>query len=73
MKSRVGVVRFSHKTHEEEGMKCVECHHKNANPERIKKCAVCHTGANGYETMHGLCVDCHIEKKEGPQKCYECH
>ncbi len=73
MKSAVGAVRFSHKIHEDVGMKCVECHHKKANPDRIKQCASCHKGDNGYETMHGLCVDCHIEKKEGPQHCKECH
>lgn len=73
MKSSLGAVKFSHKTHEEKGMKCIECHHKKANPGRIKQCAVCHVGDNGYNTMHGLCVDCHIEKKEGPQHCKECH
>lgn len=73
MKSAVGAVKFSHKTHEEIGMNCNDCHHKKANPERIKQCANCHKGDNGYETMHGLCVDCHIKKKEGPQHCKECH
>lgn len=73
MKSAVGAVSFSHKTHEDIGMKCVECHHKKDNPERIKQCASCHKGDNGYETMHGLCVDCHIAKKDGPQRCKECH
>lgn len=73
MKSQLGVVKFSHKTHEDMGMKCVDCHHKNANADRIKQCAVCHKGDNGYETMHGLCVDCHIAKKDGPQQCFECH
>ena len=73
MKSRLGVVRFSHKTHDAMGLKCVKCHHKKANPGRVKQCASCHVGDNGYNTMHGLCVDCHIEKKDGPQKCKECH
>ena len=73
MKSAVGAVKFSHKTHEDAGVKCINCHHKKDNPDRIKQCASCHRGDNGYETMHGLCVDCHIEKKEGPQHCKECH
>lgn len=71
--SRVGAVKMSHKAHMDKGMQCVDCHHKKENPEREKKCASCHTGDNGYETMHGLCVDCHIAKKEGPQQCKECH
>ncbi len=73
MRSRLGAVIFSHKTHEDMGLACVTCHHKTANPDRIKQCAACHTGDNGYDTMHGLCVDCHIEKQEGPQRCFECH
>lgn len=73
MRSRLGEVTFSHKTHEEVGLSCVSCHHKTANPDRIKRCASCHVGDDGYTTMHGLCVDCHIGKKEGPQRCFECH
>jgi formate-dependent nitrite reductase cytochrome c552 subunit len=72
-KSQVGTVRMSHKAHQDKGLKCVDCHHVKNNPEREKKCATCHKGDNGYETMHGLCVDCHIAHKEGPQKCKECH
>lgn len=71
LKGTLGAVVFSHKTHED--MKCIDCHHKFLNPEREKKCAVCHKGDDGYETMHGLCLDCHIKKKDGPQKCTECH
>jgi hypothetical protein len=72
-KSQVGTVRMSHKAHQDKGLKCVDCHHVKNNPEREKTCAKCHKGENGYETMHGLCVDCHIARKEGPQKCKECH
>ena len=72
-KGNVGAVVMSHKTHEDAGLTCYDCHHKNSNPEREKVCAKCHIGDNGYETMHGLCLDCHIGKKEGPQKCMECH
>ncbi|MBN1495701.1 MAG: cytochrome c3 family protein [Spirochaetes bacterium] len=73
MKSAAGVVHFSHKTHEGLGIQCIECHHKKDNPERIKQCATCHIGDNGYNTMHGLCLDCHIAKKDGPQNCQGCH
>lgn len=72
-KSQVGAVKMSHKAHEEKGLKCEVCHHKKNNPDREKKCAKCHYGQNGYDTMHGLCIDCHIQRKEGPQKCKECH
>ncbi|MCP4133447.1 MAG: cytochrome c3 family protein [bacterium] len=72
-KGQVGAVTMSHKTHEEMGMKCVDCHHKVGNDAREKKCAACHNGDNGYEVMHGLCLDCHIAKKDGPQKCMGCH
>ncbi len=73
MKSQLGVVIFSHKTHEDMGMKCIQCHHKKNNDAREKRCAVCHKGDDGYEKLHGLCVDCHIAKGDGPQKCFECH
>ncbi|PKL15828.1 MAG: hypothetical protein CVV49_19425 [Spirochaetae bacterium HGW-Spirochaetae-5] len=72
-KGQVGAVIMSHKVHEKQGLACVDCHHKNGNDDRIKQCAKCHNGQAGYEIMHGLCVDCHIQKKEGPQKCMECH
>lgn len=72
-KGQVGAVTMSHKVHEEQGMECFDCHHKNDNDARIKKCGKCHTGEKGYETMHGLCVDCHISENKGPQKCMECH
>jgi formate-dependent nitrite reductase cytochrome c552 subunit len=72
-KSQVGSVKFSHKVHEKQGLKCIDCHHKQGNPEREKACAKCHNGDNGYKTMHGLCINCHIERKSGPQKCKQCH
>lgn len=74
LRSQVGSVKMSHKTHQEEaGLSCVDCHHKKGNDSREKRCAACHYGDNGYETMHGLCVDCHIGRKKGPVKCKECH
>lgn len=72
-KGNVGAVTMSHKVHAEQGLACIDCHHKKGNDARIKQCAKCHNGQPGYETMHGLCVDCHIAKGKGPQKCMECH
>jgi len=72
-KGQVGAVTMSHKVHEKEGIGCTECHHKEHNDDRIKECAKCHNGYKGYDTMHGLCVDCHIAKARGPQKCMQCH
>ncbi len=75
MKSNVGAVKMSHKTHGKEGLQCVQCHHREGNDERIKTCAAegCHVGGKGYGDLHNLCLGCHIEKKEGPQKCKNCH
>ena len=72
-KGNVGAVTMSHSVHENHGLQCADCHHKNDNPERTKQCAKCHNGDKGFNTMHGLCVDCHISKNKGPQKCMECH
>lgn len=72
-KGQVGAVTMSHKVHEDLGMQCYDCHHKANNDDRIKQCAKCHNGTAGYDTMHGLCVDCHIGKGKGPQQCMECH
>jgi len=72
-KGQVGAVTFPHSVHEHAGLKCVECHHKEDNDDRIKECARCHYGDEGFDIMHGLCLDCHIAKKKGPQKCMECH
>ena len=73
-KGQVGAVVFPHKFHETEvGLSCEKCHHKKGNDDRIKQCAVCHNGYKGYETMHGLCLDCHISRGKGPQECMQCH
>ncbi len=73
-KSKVGEVIFSHDTHsfEKMGLNCVDCHHKVNNDDRIKECAVCHTGYAGFDVMHGLCEGCH-QKNDGPLKCKQCH
>ncbi len=73
-KGQVGAVLFPHEIHEKEaGLSCEYCHHKSDNDARIKECAKCHYGFAGYDTMHGLCVDCHISKNKGPQECMGCH
>lgn len=73
-RSLVGEVVFSHQTHsfEEMGLECVDCHHKVNNPERIKECAVCHKGYDGFDVLHGLCEGCH-QKNDGPLECKQCH
>lgn len=64
-------VNFSHLTHEKHA-KCLTCHHRNFNDERIKKCAYCHKGNPGSRTIHDFCIGCHI-KQDGPQSCSGCH
>ncbi len=71
--ARVGAVKLSHKKHEGAKIACVRCHHRNNNPGREKKCAACHRGGTGYETIHGLCINCHAERDQGPRRCGKCH
>ncbi len=66
-------VPMSHKIHEDAGIKCVVCHHKVGNDDRIKQCAECHKGAKGEDTIHSLCINCHAQSKKGPVLCNECH
>jgi hypothetical protein len=69
----VSAVKMSHWKHEKKGVQCELCHHKKRNDDRIKQCAVCHKGKAGDETMHNLCINCHVAKKEGPSMCQDCH
>ena len=71
--NEVPPVIFSHSIHEKAGLQCVTCHHKEGNDERIKQCAMCHKGTAGDETMHNLCINCHLERKAGPAQCQDCH
>ncbi len=75
LRSNVGSVVMSHDTHTKSGMECIDCHHKVNNPARIKRCADpgCHTGGEGYATMHGFCLGCHIKSDNGVVKCKQCH
>ncbi len=66
-------VTMSHGSHEKSDIKCVTCHHKSNNDERIKKCAYCHKGIEGARHLHTFCITCHREKHDGPVRCNECH
>ena len=72
-KDKKSEVIFSHQAHEDHDVKCVVCHHKFENDDRIKNCAMCHKGKEGEDYYHTLCIDCHKKKKEGPVECDECH
>lgn len=65
-------VYFSHNIHEKQQVKCIQCHHKKGNPERVKRCAWCHRGQKESELIHTLCITCH-KKKEAPVLCSGCH
>jgi len=62
---------MSHEKHEE--VKCVVCHHKMYNDDRIKICAACHNEKGGEDIIHELCINCHDDKGEGPKECKDCH
>lgn len=68
-------VKMPHNLHEEAGVECQTCHHKNDNPARIKTCSGkdCHYGEEGDKLIHTFCIDCHSNSNEGPTKCDECH
>ncbi|MCX7677598.1 MAG: cytochrome c family protein [Spirochaetes bacterium] len=66
-------VKMSHEKHEAQGIKCVQCHHKEKNDDRIKQCAACHKGDKGRDLMHNFCVDCHMKASQGPTQCQQCH
>lgn len=69
----VNPVMMSHVKHQEAGMKCVQCHHRNGNNDRLKQCAACHKGGEGRDLMHNFCIGCHLTKGEGPVTCQDCH
>lgn len=56
-----GVVYFPHKSH----ASAIECN-------------TCHSGASKHpnidqSTGHGLCLECHRQKRQGPVECSGCH
>lgn len=66
-------VQMSHEKHEAQGIKCVLCHHKHKNDDRIKQCAACHKGDKGRDLMHNFCIECHMKAAKGPSQCQQCH
>ena len=68
-----GAVRMSHEAHAKGKVRCVTCHHRKDNDDRIKQCARCHKGAPAQDRMHGACITCHEKTKKGPADCEQCH
>ena len=69
-------VKFNHDKHEAKKVKCVVCHHKINNDDRIKICAGdnCHAGKGAVETIHKFCINCHKSNlKIAPTECAACH
>jgi hypothetical protein len=56
-------MRFDHQGHKREVGMCSYCH--DGTPGKIV--------AFGKEWAHRVCIDCHIDFKEGPQSCTGCH
>lgn len=71
-KSSMGTVTFSGKVHAEAGIKCKECHNKDAFPKMKqgtvtikmseiyagKLCGICHNGQRAFSAK-GNCKRCH--------------
>jgi predicted CXXCH cytochrome family protein len=63
LKAKSGDVTFNHKAHVKQG--CKSCHEGKPAKFELTK-----------EKAHALCLNCHKEKKAGPQdekKCDGCH
>ncbi len=63
LKAKTGDVTFNHKAHTKQG--CKNCHEGKPAKMELNK-----------EKAHALCINCHKEKKAGPQdekKCAGCH
>ena len=77
-KSKPPVV-FPHKAHAEKlGIKCAECHHKDAAGKE-QSCIACHKAEKKgdavslKDSMHTKCKGCHQKMAKGPTKCDGCH
>jgi Class III cytochrome C family len=79
-KSKPPVV-FPHKVHAEKlGIKCAECHHKDAAGKE-QSCFACHKAEKKgdaiamKDAMHEKCKGCHSKDatKKAPTKCDGCH
>ncbi|MDY6934624.1 MAG: cytochrome c3 family protein [Spirochaetota bacterium] len=71
--NRMTPVQMPHIIHEKADIKCVVCHHKEDNDDRIKICSKCHKGKESEDILHDLCINCHKELKKGPIECTACH
>jgi c(7)-type cytochrome triheme protein len=74
-KSALGAVKFSGKIHKDAGVKCMECHNKNAFPKMKfgtveikmadiyagKYCGICHDGKRAFEAKAN-CNRCHVKQ-----------
>ncbi len=79
---------FMHDTHNETAGidECSVCHHVYEDGQRVEdessedqRCADCHgLAANDdqpglMQAFHGNCRGCHVQRKQGPAMCGECH
>ena len=51
-----------HQKHEDADIKCIACHHKYENDDRIKKCTKCHD--QNDSTAIESCITCHVENNK---------
>ena len=63
LKASMGNVTFNHKKHQELLKDCKACHEKG--PGKIE--------GFGKDMAHKTCKGCHVEKKQGPTGCKDCH
>ena len=79
---------FEHDIHNEnaELEDCSLCHHVWEDGKLVEgessegtECGECHAAENPKDIIpltdrfHRLCKSCHMEKKQGPVMCHECH
>jgi len=70
-----GKVTFNHKAHQDMGISCNTCHHKD-EAGKEQACSTCHTKdskVKAKDAYHNSCKKCHEEGKKGPTKCGDCH
>lgn len=79
---------FNHDAHNEKAKldDCTTCHHGEKDGKRDPSadtagipCSDCHTAAGKpgrtplMRAFHKQCMGCHMEKKQGPVTCGDCH
>jgi hypothetical protein len=72
-----GVTNFNHWKHQQDGAKCVQCHHKGAANKSCGKGADCHqfkevNAPSAKDAFHKGCNPCH-KKKGLSTGCDYCH